>query len=84
MARGLMDDVSASECEANARLIAAAPDHAMLLSAICNGSARVEKWDAQRCEVCVGGMRYAVHFDQFGCPEMTVNLRAAIAKAEGK
>ncbi len=69
----------------NARLIAAAPDHALLLRCICRGLARWEQWeDGQRGEICCGGMRYATHLDDFGCPVVSEHVRGVLTKAEGK
>jgi hypothetical protein len=73
--------------EANARLIAAAPAHALLLSAIVRGLARWEAFpggDGRKGEVCVGGLRYATELDETGCPVIQPHLYAALAKAEGR
>lgn len=71
------------EDEANARLIAAAPDHATALRLIISGKARWEPWDDVRGEFCIGGLRYSTELDEFGCPVVTDHVRAVIAKAEG-
>jgi hypothetical protein len=68
--------------EKHARLIAAAPDHALFASAVCAGAARWEPFPNNNGEVCVGGLRYAVKLDEFGCPTLNAPLRAAL-KATG-
>lgn len=73
------------EVAANARLIAAAPDHALICWAICNAGARWEAWgDEGDGEFCCGGIRHATKLDSFGVPTMTGNLRAALTKARGQ
>lgn len=67
---------------ANARLIAAAPDHAALLWAMCVGAARWDPWGVGRGEFCMNGLRYATELDPFGAPMMTGGMRAAIRIAE--
>jgi hypothetical protein len=71
--------------EANARLIAVAPDHALFSSALVAGKIRWEFFagNAVHGEICVGGIRWATKLDEFGVPELTENTRAAIAKATG-
>lgn len=70
------------EVDANAKLIAAAPDHALYAAAITTGIARWEPWEqAGKGEVCVGGMRYATSLDDFGVPELSENIRLAIRNA---
>ncbi|ODT97433.1 MAG: hypothetical protein ABS82_00310 [Rhodanobacter sp. SCN 67-45] len=70
---------------ANARLIAAAPDHAMIASALCSGAARWEPFaSGSGGEFCIGGLRHATNLDQFGVPVMTDGMRAAIAEATGE
>lgn len=90
---GMLQEVAAcgptqggpDEQEANARLIAAAPDHSLFGAAVCAGKARWEAWSGSDCrgEVCVGGMRYATNLDEFGMPVLYDAIRAAIAKARG-
>lgn len=72
--------------QANARLIAAAPDHAMVLRAIARGVLRWETFSSGGdCgELCFAGMRYSTRLDEFGCPRLTEALRSAIAKAMGR
>lgn len=68
---------------ANKRLIAAAPDHALIASALCNGIARWERWFGYegKGEVVVDRLRYTAQLDEFGVPELHSVLRAAIARA---
>lgn len=66
--------------EANARLIAAAPDHALLLAAIVSGRARVEPLGAS-VEVCTGGLRYATKLGENGCPLVSDVIRTALLRA---
>lgn len=68
---------------ANARLIAAAPDHAMFGRAITSLGARWQNWNERCGEFCIGGLRYATDIDEFGVPVLNASIRAAIAKAEG-
>lgn len=68
----------------NARLIAAAPDYAMFGWAICVGGGRWEPWGDGRGEFCMNGMRHATKLDEFGVPEMTDAMRAAIRLAHGE
>ena len=63
------------------RLNRAAPDHAMIAAALCAGAAR---WEAYTSEFCIDGLRHGTHLDEFGVPEMTQGMRAAIIKALGK
>lgn len=72
------------EAESNARLIAAAPDHAAIAWSVCTGVARWESFaSGAGGEFCIGGMRYATKLDAFGVPAMNDSMRAAIAKATG-
>jgi hypothetical protein len=77
---------SSEEGQANARLIAAAPDHALFASAIAAGVIRWEMFDGKKDsgEICVNGLRWATQLDEFGVPVLTQNTRAAIAKAKGE
>lgn len=70
---------------ANARLIAASPDHAMVLRMMARGVLRWEPFrgGTDRGELCFSGIRHATDLDEFGCPRLTDHLRSAIAKAEG-
>jgi hypothetical protein len=76
-------NVPARERKANARLIAAAPDHALVCWAMCVQDATWEEWGSGKGEFCFAGLRHSTHLDEFGCPVLTDNLRAAIAKATG-
>lgn len=71
------------ECEANARLIAAAPDHALICWAMCVQDGRWEEWTPYdgSGEFIFAGLRYATRIDEFGCPKLTPALRAAISQA---
>lgn len=75
---GLTEWPREPEMKANARLIAAAPDHAAIAAALCSGTAR---WEGS--EFCIGGIRHSTKLDEFGVPIMTAGMRAAIAKATG-
>ena len=68
--------------EANARLIAAAPDHALICRAMCVASGRWEPWVDGRGEFVINGLRYATELDEFGCPVVNETIRAAITVAE--
>lgn len=70
--------------EANAQLIASAPDHALMLSVLATRKAHWVQWDGgTQGEFCMDGLRLYTTLDEFGCPQMTEPIRAAIAKAEG-
>lgn len=69
--------------DANAKLIIAAPDHASLLAALVSEDARWEKdeglltiWEPSGAGHC-----FEVSLDDFGCPVVTDEIRAALAKA---
>ncbi len=68
--------------EANAALIALAPDHALLLAAICDGRVRIAvggaMWVGRDPDTAVW---YQVGLDAFGCPVVSAELRKAL---EGK
>lgn len=65
-----------------ARLIAAAQDHALFAAALCQGTIRWEWLPGHTTgEICVDGLRYSAHLDQFGVPQLDANTRAAIQKA---
>ncbi|KRG39120.1 hypothetical protein ARC78_14980 [Stenotrophomonas pictorum JCM 9942] len=66
---------------ANARLIAAAPDHAMVCRVLCAGIAYWRSWGDRKGEFCMDGLCYATQLDDFGCPVVTNGMRVAIAKA---
>lgn len=66
---------------ANARLSAAAPDHALIGWAMCVQDATWEEWDGSKGEFCFAGLRHATSLDEFGCPVLTDNLRAVLVKA---
>jgi hypothetical protein len=69
----------------DARLIAAAPDHAVYARAITSGAIRWEWFTGSQTagELCCDGLRYATELDEFGVPRLEDHTRAAIAKAEG-
>jgi hypothetical protein len=70
--------------EANARLIAAAPDHALICWAMCVQDGRWEEWvpyDGSG-EFVFAGLRYATRVDEFGCPRLTPALRRAITQSQ--
>lgn len=71
---------------ANAHLIAAAPDHALICWAMCVQDGRWEEWvpyDGSG-EFVFAGLRYATRLDAFGCPKLTPALRVAIEEARGE
>lgn len=67
--------------EANARLIAAAPDHALICWAMCVGAGRWEPFGDGRGEFCMNGLRHFTELDEFGCPRVTDAMRRAISSA---
>lgn len=70
---------------ANARLIEAAPDHALICWAMCVQDATWEEWGSgNEGEFCFAGLRYVTSRDEFGAPVLTPALRAALAKARGQ
>lgn len=71
---GHADD--ADKSEADARLIVAAPDHALIAAALCAGA----RWESATREFCIDGLRHATTLDQFGVPKMTSGMRDACAK----
>jgi len=82
---GQFVNYSAVMNEANARLMALAPDHATVAAALATGTVRWELFtgDNIRGEICVGGLRYATHLDEWGVPVLSENTRTALAKAKG-
>lgn len=80
------------EMEAHARLIAAAPTHALvgrLLASKVLGWQEFGLSSKGEGELVFNGIRHAAGLDEFGVPTLTDNLRslirnAAIAKAEGR
>lgn len=70
--------------EANARLIAAAPDHALVARVLAAGDARWYPWeDRVSGELSIGGLLYATKLDEFGVPKLHDVLRAALACVNG-
>ena len=69
-----------SAMSANAHLIAAAPDHALLGWAMCIQDGRWEEWVPfdGRGEFIFAGIRYCTKLDQFGCVELTPALRSVL------
>lgn len=79
------DGIGMKTTAANARLIAAAPDHALVARAMSAGVARWERFsDAESGELCFGGLRYWTKLDEFGVPTLSASTREALAKATGK
>lgn len=74
------------EGEANFRLIAAAPDHALIAMGFVHGA----RWDSspsegQRGEFCFLGLCHSTVLDEFGVPVMTGAMRRILtAKATGE
>jgi hypothetical protein len=78
------DERTEAETKANAHLIAAAPDHALIAWALCVGLGRWEfLGDSLRGEFCVNGIRHLTRLDQFGVPAVTDTLRAELTQARG-
>lgn len=71
------------ECEANAALIALAPDHADIGWAMCVGAGRWVAWGDGRGEFAMNGLWFSTRLDPFGVPEITDALRAHIRRARG-
>lgn len=67
--------------EANARLIASAPDHAMIGWAMCVAAGRWEPAGDLTGAFCINGICHHTKLDEFGCPAMTDALRSAIRSA---
>lgn len=76
--------IAPNTAAANARLIAAAPDHAIVLRGLANLTLRWETFDGSetRGELCYNGVRHTTTTDEFGCPQLTDALRSALV--EGK
>lgn len=73
-----------AECERRARLMAAAPDHALVGWALAMGKARFEFWaSGAKGELCVAGLRHATALDEFGVPALTPAARTAISAMRG-
>jgi len=75
-------DFAAVYKDADARLIAAAPDHALICWAVCVAAGRWEP-SSNGGEFCINGIRYSTKLDEFGCPVVNGPIRAAILKAQG-
>ncbi len=71
-----------AEAEVNARLIAAAPDHALVCWAMCMAAGRWEP-SGTGGEFCINGIRYSTKLDEFGCPIVNGSIRTAISRAQG-
>jgi hypothetical protein len=68
--------------DADARLIAAAPDHALICWAMCVQDATWEEMGTDgKGELCFAGLRHVTTLDEFGAPVLTDNLRAVLSKA---
>ncbi len=78
------EDGPSAEGQANARLIFAAPDHAIIARLLTQGKARWEPFPGHDIggELCFNGLRYTTELDEFGIPGLHQVLRAAIARAE--
>lgn len=74
--------------EADADLLAASYDHALLLAALVSCKARWEPFGSglateDRGEVCINGIRHATQLSAFGTPLLTASLRTALRRALG-
>ena len=73
------------ELEANARLMEAAPNHALIARLL---STRQMRWEllcgGPDGELCFDGLRHYTEPDEFGVPKLTEYLRERIAKAGGR
>jgi hypothetical protein len=68
--------------DANAALIGAAPDHALVAWAMCVQDATWEELgDDGKGEFCFAGLRHVTSLDPFGCPALTENLRGILSRA---
>lgn len=77
---------TAGQGDAYAVLFAAAPDHALLLAAVCRGKAELEFHTAPPhgfVGVATGTTFHPLNLDPFGCPVLTDRLRAALREAVG-
>ena len=74
---------SKERAQANARLIAAAPDHADICWAMCMAGGLWQPWGDGRGEFIINGIRFITKLDEFSVPIVTPALRAQIAKARG-
>jgi len=62
--------------------LAVAADHTLIAAALCAGIATWKPFDLSGVgELCVGGMRFAVHLDPAGVPELYEMLRHRLAEA---
>lgn len=74
------------EPEANRDLIALAPDHALLLAAICDEQASITPYQirgVRRFDIVATGKNHTCEIDPFGAPILTPELRAELKKALG-
>lgn len=80
IAQGVGGRYSPEITSANGHLIAASPDHALLLAAIVAGRARWTPYQHNPTlgEVSVGGFSHLSRLDDFGCPVLTPLLREAL------
>ena len=71
------------QSKTNAALIAAAPDHALVLAALVSGRAHWEQRESSpRGELCMSGLRHSLEIDEFGCPVLTELARDALLEME--
>lgn len=75
-------DCPLSERGPNARLMAAAPDHALVARFLTVGLMRWESFEGREKsgELCYRGLRHTTHLDEFGVPALTPGLRAELQK----
>lgn len=73
--------VDGPDDQLHARLIKAAPDHALIARALCMDVAGWASWGDDRGEICVRGLRHATQLDEFGIPMLTDMLRAELTQA---
>lgn len=75
------------DCDGNAevragtaRLIAAAPDHALVARQMCGITDPLvwRPWGDGRGELCYDGICHVTRLDEFGVPEMPAHLRAKL------
>ena len=79
---GLNDPDFHEQC-ANARLIAAAPDHALLARLFAMQLIRWEPFgNGTDGELCFAGLRYSTSLDEFGVPRLIDVLRNRVADLE--
>lgn len=69
----------------NCAMLKRAEDHALIAAALCAGVAVWKPFELSGVgEVCVAGLRYGVHLDSTGVPELNDRIRRALVAALGR